>query len=75
MQRHTTARAALAALMIAGSQLAHAYAYPIHQAPGADSTDPPSRRFDKTSFTVSLSPSVDRDELGILDDSKTESQA
>ncbi|WP_179405525.1 copper resistance CopC family protein [Burkholderia guangdongensis] len=38
MKPHTTTRAAVAALMLAGSQFAHAHAYPTHQAPGAGST-------------------------------------
>jgi copper resistance protein C len=38
MKLHTAARAAVAALFIAACQLAHAHAYPVHQAPGAGAT-------------------------------------
>ncbi|MEX3845499.1 copper resistance protein CopC [Paraburkholderia sp. BR10882] len=38
MKLHTTARGAVAALLIAACQLAQAHAYPIHEAPGAGST-------------------------------------
>ncbi|QCP51984.1 copper resistance protein CopC [Trinickia violacea] len=34
MKLHTNARGTVAALLIAGCQLAHAHAYPTHQAPG-----------------------------------------
>lgn len=38
MKPHMTARAAIAALMIAGGQFAQAHAYPAHQTPGAGAT-------------------------------------
>ena len=38
MKLHTTARGAVAALLIAACQLAQAHAYPTHEAPGAGST-------------------------------------
>jgi methionine-rich copper-binding protein CopC len=44
MKLHTTTRAAVAALMIAGCQLAHAHAFPTHQAPGAGATASTSQK-------------------------------
>ena len=56
MDLHTTARAAVAALLIAGCQLAHAHAYPTHQAPGAGSTVPPSLKHVAIDFDDGLEP-------------------
>jgi methionine-rich copper-binding protein CopC len=44
MKRQITVRAAVAALLIAGYQLAHAHAFPTHQVPGAGSTVPTSQK-------------------------------
>jgi methionine-rich copper-binding protein CopC len=56
MKFHPTARAAVAALMIAGSQLAHAHAFPTHQAPGAGSTVATSQKDVTIDFDDGLEP-------------------
>jgi methionine-rich copper-binding protein CopC len=56
MKLHTTARAAVAALMIAGCQLAHAHAFPTHQAPGAGSTVATSQKDVAIDFDDGLEP-------------------
>lgn len=56
MNLHTTASAAVAALLIAGWQLAYAHAYPTHQAPGAGSTVPPSQKDVAIDFNDGLEP-------------------
>jgi methionine-rich copper-binding protein CopC len=56
MKLHTTARAAVAALMIAGCQLAHAHAFPTHQAPGAGATVATSQKDVAIDFDDGLEP-------------------
>jgi len=56
MKLHTTTRAGLAALLIAASQLAHAHAYPTHQAPGAGSTVSTSQKDVAIDFDDGLEP-------------------
>lgn len=56
MKLHTTTRAAVAALMIAACQLAHAHAYPTHQVPGAGSTVSTSQKDVAIDFDDGLEP-------------------
>ncbi|MGA3246972.1 MAG: copper resistance protein CopC [Paraburkholderia sp.] len=56
MKLHTTTRAAVAALMIAGCQLAHAHAFPTHQAPGAGATVSTSQKDVAIDFDDGLEP-------------------
>jgi copper resistance protein C len=56
MKLHKTARAALAALMIAGCQLAHAHAFPTHQAPGAGAIVSTSQKDVTIDFDDGLEP-------------------
>ncbi|MGU7779082.1 copper resistance CopC family protein [Burkholderia sp. PU8-34] len=56
MKPHSTARAAIAALALAGCQLAHAHAYPTHQAPAAGSTVPASQKDVAIDFDDGLEP-------------------
>ena len=56
MTLHTTARAAVAALLIAACQLAHAHAYPTHQAPGAGATVSTSQKDVAIDFDDGLEP-------------------
>ncbi|MGA7779978.1 MAG: copper resistance protein CopC [Paraburkholderia sp.] len=56
MKLHMTARAAVAALMIAGCQLAHAHAFPTHQAPGAGATVSTSQKDVTIDFDDGLEP-------------------
>ncbi|QBR02173.1 copper resistance CopC family protein [Paraburkholderia pallida] len=56
MKLHTTTRGAVAAILIAACQLAHAHAYPTHQAPGAGSTVPASQKEVAIDFDDGLEP-------------------
>jgi copper resistance protein C len=56
MTLHTTARAAVTALMIAGCQLAQAHAFPTHQAPGAGATVSTSQKDVAIDFDDGLEP-------------------
>lgn len=56
MKLHTTARGAVAALLIAACQLAYAHAYPTHQAPAAGSTVPASPKDVAIDFDDGLEP-------------------
>jgi methionine-rich copper-binding protein CopC len=56
MKHPTTARATFAALLIAGCQLAHAHAYPTHQAPGAGATVSASQKDVAIDFDDGLEP-------------------
>jgi methionine-rich copper-binding protein CopC len=56
MKLHTSARGAVAALLIAACQLAHAHAYPTHQAPRAGSTVPASQKDVAIDFDDGLEP-------------------
>ncbi|HTR06500.1 MAG TPA: copper resistance protein CopC, partial [Paraburkholderia sp.] len=56
MKLHTTARTAVAALMITACQLAHAHAYPTHQAPSAGDTVPTSQKDVAIDFDDALEP-------------------
>ncbi|KVG51737.1 copper resistance protein [Burkholderia ubonensis] len=56
MNLQKTARAAVAALTIGGCQLAHAHAYPTHQAPAAGATVPASQKDVAIDFDDGLEP-------------------
>jgi methionine-rich copper-binding protein CopC len=56
MRLQTTARAAVAALFIAACPLAHAHAYPTHQAPSAGATAPTSQKEVAIEFDDGLEP-------------------
>jgi copper resistance protein C len=56
MKLHTTARATVAALMIAACRLAHAHAYPTHQAPSAGATVSTSQKDVAIDFDDGLEP-------------------
>jgi methionine-rich copper-binding protein CopC len=56
MKLHTTARASVAALLIAGCQLAHAHAFPTHQAPSAGATATTSQKDVTIDFDDALEP-------------------
>lgn len=56
MTLHTTLRAAVAALFVAACQLAHAHAYPTHQAPSAGATVPTSQKDVAIDFDDGLEP-------------------
>ncbi|MGU7773888.1 copper resistance CopC family protein [Burkholderia sp. MR1-5-21] len=56
MKLHATARTAVVALMLTGSQLAHAHAYPTHQAPSAGSTVSASQKDVAIDFDDGLEP-------------------
>jgi copper resistance protein C len=56
MKLHTAARAAVAALFVAACQLAHAHAYPTHQAPSAGATVATSQKDVAIDFDDALEP-------------------
>ncbi|MEM5425867.1 MULTISPECIES: copper resistance CopC family protein [Paraburkholderia] len=56
MKLHTTARGAVAAVLIAVCQFVQAHAYPTHQAPGAGSTVPGSQKEVAIDFDDGLEP-------------------
>jgi hypothetical protein len=56
MKLHTTVRAAVAALLIAGCQLAQAHAYPTHKTPAAGATVATSQKDVVIDFDDSLEP-------------------
>ncbi|MEX3921072.1 copper resistance protein CopC [Paraburkholderia sp. BR10872] len=56
MKLHTTARVAIAALLIAVCQLAQAHAYPTHEAPGAGATVTTSQKDVVIDFDDGLEP-------------------
>ncbi|MGF6410402.1 copper resistance CopC family protein [Paraburkholderia sp. 32] len=56
MKLHTIARAAIAALMIAGCNLAQAHAYPTQEAPGAGATVTTSQKDVAIDFDDGLEP-------------------
>ncbi|WP_027803819.1 copper resistance CopC family protein [Paraburkholderia dilworthii] len=56
MKLHTNARAAIAALLIAGCDLAQAHAYPTHEAPAAGATVTTSQKDVAIDFDDGLEP-------------------
>lgn len=56
MKLQTTARAAAAALLIAACQLAHAHAYPTHEAPAAGATVTTTQKDVAIDFDDALEP-------------------
>jgi copper resistance protein C len=56
MKLHSAARAGVTALFVAACQLAHAHAYPTHQAPSAGSTVPATQNDIAIDFDDGLEP-------------------
>lgn len=56
MKLHHIARATVAALFVAACQLAHAHAYPVHQAPSAGATVSASQKDVAIDFDDALEP-------------------